>query len=356
MIISRIEHNGNLYFNLHSEQSVTWAQVNEPGQGIYENNLTGSTLERVLNEGMLSEELNTILDFEDILSVQNNLNDTLSSIRNKSKSLSLLNLKIEVQEKLQTSIFREKNPYNKIEGDTFPVFFISESESLYYKKYMEVFNDQFKLFMKKYSKDNFSEKTEFLTEANNESYRYHNSSSVYLNKYIDIKSMITNDQEFFINCLYELAKKIKNHWLDKIVDNEEKRKPILVCQNLNSSYMASILSSLLGLDILILDNIGPINKLYSRLENRIQPGKQYIIISDVVCLGTEVKIVKNLITYMEGQYLGNASLVRIQPTVHLNGPKYKNVETVFELNRDDNPINLKILTGLDKALKTKNYE
>ena len=64
----------------------------------------------------------------------------------------------------------------------------------------------------------------------------------------------------------------------------------MICQSLNGSYLASVLSSLLGLDLFIIDGVGPINKLYRSLGATIETGKKYIVVSDVVCLGTEFKI------------------------------------------------------------------
>lgn len=124
-------------------------------------------------------------------------------------------------------------------------------------------------------------------------------------------------------------------------------KPILVCQSLNSSLIASILSNLLNLDILVLDKIGPINKLYSRLDKTIKI-KNYIIVSDLVCLGTEVKIVKNLIEFLGGQYLRNVALIKIETlnVSHIN--KKEATIAVFSINKGNNrSLNYKITTNLE---------
>ena len=128
-------------------------------------------------------------------------------------------------------------------------------------------------------------------------------------------------------------------------ENTDKKKPVLFCQNLNSSFIASLLSSFLKLDILSMDHIGPINKVYSNLKNRIKNGSNYIVISDLVCLGTEVKICKNVINYSGGNYVGNASIVRIET---LNPEDdYSDYEYIFKITKANNTsIGYKIETAL----------
>ena len=159
---------------------------------------------------------------------------------------------------------------------------------------------------------------------------------------IDIKCMISKDKEFFIYAIYQLAIKMNNHWSSL----REKDKPTLICQNLNSSYIASILSSFLKLDILILDNLGPINKLYSTLDNKIEENKKYIVVSDVICLGTEIKIAKNLITFLGGKYVGNASIIRIQ-TLNPIDKTFDDAECVFTITKENNPFKYQIKTALN---------
>jgi len=140
-----------------------------------------------------------------------------------------------------------------------------------------------------------------------------------------------------------LAKKIriKKEWKDSF---ESKDKPILICQSLNGSIIASVLSSLLGLDLFIIDGIGPINKLYRSLGATIETGKKYIVVSDVVCLGTEVKITKNIIEYLGGVYFGNVSIVRIESI-----KTYDNVESVFYIDKSNKKeFKYQIITPLDK--------
>jgi len=62
-------------------------------------------------------------------------------------------------------------------------------------------------------------------------------------------------------------------------------------------------------------------------------------------MGTEVRIAKNLIEFSGGTYLGNVSVVRINTV--LNKDYFKDVESVYEVSKNNNPIKHKILTAFD---------
>lgn len=136
--------------------------------------------------------------------------------------------------------------------------------------------------------------------------------------------------------------KIKNEW-----GKELDQKPILVCQSMNSAYIVSVLSILLKLDILILDKIGPIHTLYTRMDKSFSENRKYIVVSDLVCLGTEAKIVKNLILFMGGKYLGNVSLVKTETLEKAHIKRTDATKAVFSINRENNrELNYSITTDL----------
>jgi hypothetical protein len=136
------------------------------------------------------------------------------------------------------------------------------------------------------------------------------------------------------------SKKLNRSWVI-----EKGSKTTLLCQNLNSSFIASIISSFLLLDVITLDHIGPINKVYNEIDRKINHGEEYLVISDVVCLGTEVRIAKNIIEFSGGKYVGNICLIRIL-TMELE-ERHRDVESVFEITKTNNPIHFKITTALD---------
>ena len=145
----------------------------------------------------------------------------------------------------------------------------------------------------------------------------------------------------------DLVLKTYQKWFKSINPLDNESKPILVCQNLNSSYITSILSTLLKTDIVILDQIGPINKMYSTLDSKLENNKKYIVVYDFVCLGTEIKIAKSLIEFLGGKYLGNISIVRVQ-TIEPVYQKFEDTECVFVVDKESNKeIGYKISTALD---------
>ncbi|MBS7233060.1 hypothetical protein KHA90_18720 [Flavobacterium psychroterrae] len=100
--------------------------------------------------------------------------------------------------------------------------------------------------------------------------------------------------------------------------------------------------------LLILDKIGPINKLYSRLDNVINANRKYIVVSDLVCLGTEVKIVKNLIQFVGGKYLGNVSIIKTETLTPQDIKKKDSTLAVFSITKENNrELNFNISTNLE---------
>ena len=118
---------------------------------------------------------------------------------------------------------------------------------------------------------------------------------------------------------------------------------------MNSAYIVSVLANLLKLDILILDKIGPINKIYNRLDKTISEDRKYIVVSDLVCLGTEVKIVKSLIQFMGGKFLGNVSIIKTETLSKADIKRFDATIAVFSINKSNNKeIGYNIKTDLEQ--------
>jgi hypothetical protein len=335
MVISKIEKDFFIYYNLHAEQTITGTFFNDSiCSGIFDEQLTISTLEVIdkdLEEIQSLESKIIILDLIRLKDASNNLKALLFNISKKCKDLIFTNIKANVFSKLDLEL---SNRHNVKVGDDYSILYYSvETKEHTIEKTDDLFDAEFKKIIIKYNRDNIPE--------------YHESSSIYLTKYIDIKEMISVDKAFFIYALYQLALKIKNQWLDHLAIESE--RPTLICQNLNSSYIASVLSSFLRLDILILDHLGPINTMYSSLNNKIEEDKSYIIVSDVVCLGTEVKIAKNIITFLKGKVFGNIAIVKINTLIedHIEKEQKKLKSlSVFNISKDNNDgINFEIKTA-----------
>jgi hypothetical protein len=336
MLISKIIKEDFIYFNLHAEQTISSSYFGAE-IGIHVTELFDSTLTRI-NEGLDYIEncidYTLYLDYEGIENAGKHLFDDFLKINRKVKYLVFINLRKNVLSQLCLADDFLNNPNN--------VFIDYDG-----KFNMFYFGNQLTSLKSINPKDVFEEELlEFIICFNDplEKPHLHESSSVYLTAYIDIKKMISQGTNFMMFCLYQLAIKLKEKWIKDMND-----KPILVCQNLNSSFISSILSNFLQLDIVILDHVGPINTVYSTLNSKIEEDKKYIIVSDVVCLGTEVKITKNLIAFLGGKVIGNVSIVKLDTlnSDDITKEKIKNI-SVFNINNDNNSkISFKIKTALD---------
>lgn len=335
MIISKIIQSEGIYYNVHAEQTITGAFIlGHSGLRLFENTLTLTTIDNIINDITCNKYRdNTIIfDFNKIDDCQGNLKDKIATLLGYAKTIVLTNIKPIIIERLGLSIFRE---WNTLEGEKYVCFCpYKKATNIIVNSIYQVFEYEFKKVLMKHI-------------SNNGSLIVHNSSSVYLTSYIDVKSFIIREKELLIYAIYHLAVKMEKHWHKEITNSHNKEKPILICQSLNSSYIASILSRLLKLDVLILDQIGPINKLYRTLNQKIEENRNYIVVSDLVCLGTEVKITKSLIDYLGGKYCGNVSIVRTESILPEDKMR-SNIETVFVINRDNyKELNYEIKTALN---------
>lgn len=159
------------------------------------------------------------------------------------------------------------------------------------------------------------------------------SSPVYANKYIDIKRLIENTKLCNYS-IYLLGIKIKNKFL------KENNSIKLFCQSLNSSYIAIILSRLLCIDLVFIDHLGPIANLYKMKSATFIPNNEYIIVSDVICLGTETKRVESVIQINGGTCIGNACIVQCKSTKRIQ----ENNCALLTITEQYNPLNYFIYT------------
>ncbi|VEH21458.1 Uncharacterised protein [Chryseobacterium nakagawai] len=299
MIVSQIKNANFLYFSLHAEEVFTSNYIKDNNDGIFVRSLQYETVCRLFAH--LQDDPPTgikylILDFRYIEHLQNNILDKIIEIRNLGYKLIFKNVtEVLIKPLSLENIENVKNIANESGRYDLFYFFASETEEIYSNELRAtvLFSNYFKELIKE----------KYISPYNQK----HASSFVYLHSFIDLKKLISLERPFIYFALYKLAVKIYSKWKSEI-DNG----PILVGQSLTSTFIVSILSKMLKLDILIFDKIGPINKLYNKLEKHSFENTKYIIVSDLVCLGTEVKITKNLIEFSGGKYLGNVSLVKIE--------------------------------------------
>ena len=333
MIVSAIETNQYIYVNLHAEEVITSNFLEDDNIGIFGDRLQVITMDRVIKELKESWPSNKtiVFDFKGISACQPNLNKLIFDLKHEDYKILFLNLKNTVADDLSlTAIVNSKNICS---GDFYTKYFFFENEndpltsavvdvsSLFY----ETFKEKIKKYIEPHQKP-------------------HTSSYVYLTSYVDIKKFISFEKNFMLFSLYRLALKIYKKWPDEI----RGREIILICQSMNSAYIVSVLSNLLKLDILILDKIGPINKIYNHLDKTISKTKKYIVVSDLVCLGTEVKIVKSLIQFLGGKFLGNVSIIKTETLSKADILNADATIAVFSIKRSNNKeLNFSITTDLE---------
>lgn len=112
------------------------------------------------------------------------------------------------------------------------------------------------------------------------------STSVHVNKYINIKPLIERNT-IFSEISYLLSEKIRKKM--NIPD-------FLIASSKNSFALASGVSFFLNSDIIIINQVSPITSYnnFSTLD-KIEPNGRYAIIEDFLCMGTEAKLVKGIL-------------------------------------------------------------
>lgn len=129
---------------------------------------------------------------------------------------------------------------------------------------------------------------------------YLDSSNVYLNKYVNVKSLF-NDIINFKLLLYELSNLIVAAY-----SNEKKVMfDYLVSSSSNGSAIAVCLSDIFNVPALYFHNIGPKYAMHNaNIKDHIRHGKRYLYIYDFICLGTEYRLTKNIIESNSGNFIG----------------------------------------------------
>lgn len=186
-------------------------------------------------------------------------------------------------------------------------------------------------------------RTKYVIERKGEE-SYSHSSNIQLPKYINIKAFIEQKDISFLG-LYLLCKKA----IQKELVGYGKQ-PLLFFSSMAGSYLASVFSKLACIDMVFLNHLGPKKKLYRELhKEQLLADRDYLIISDVVCLGAEIERAKTLIEHAGGKLKGILSVVFVE--VVSERPKTENeIEKVslLTLTKEYNPIEYQIITDFPK--------
>jgi len=358
MICSYLENSNYAFIELHTEQVYSFVAIKAlnsfknkdnytvnsdkvfPAPPIHTKVLTKPTLQKIIEFCISKEELpeNFILDFKGITLIDKNLisyfDDLLIELFKKKSRMTIINFSMDLSQNRDNYYFfnpfvlSQKKKPPQLDGNPF-----EEKQLISIKE--ELLNEQIRKKFNQNLKPNDSP--------------FHPSSSVYLSHYFNFNHFIS-ESTFIYYCLYLLAKKMisKNVFHDwEIVPRE---KIILFCQTLNGAFIGSILSDLLGVDLFVIDHLGPNNKIYSnKLYGKLCEDQKYIVVSDVVCLGTEVKNAKSIIEYSGAKYVGNVALLRTE-SIRKSHRNFHDIEFFYRITSENKPQGFKILTDFDKTL------
>lgn len=347
MIYSFINFENYAIFDLAAEQVFNNLGEKEPiERGIFIRTLTNSTILKLIDE--ISKDylkrFNTIvLDFKNIYNIQNNqypfFYEIYEIIKQRHQHLLLINLRFSAVGNLELekliSTIGDTCSFKELQGDFLIAYFSEKLEDVQ-KLGNEGFNELIQKAFQKRFEDQLTTVTVELEDK-----RPYPSSPIYLDKFIDIKKFIYQN-DFFLYCIYRLAQNMVKSNL--INEKKDKSNISLFCQTLNGAYIASILASLFLVDISFIDHIGPINKIYrTSFGKKLSSEKEYIVVSDVVCLGSELNIARSIIDYEGGNYKGSASIVKIKT---IDEELNQNEISLYKISKTNNPIDYSIKTSL----------
>lgn len=346
MIVSKFNTGTFIYYDLHSEEVVTSNFIEDANLGVYCDRLQSITMDRISNDIKkvgTQGITNIAFDFTGIVAIQTNINSYFTALKNERYSLVFVNITKEIIEHLgYDSIANSDNCISMISFFDKTTLSIQKkggySRFYFFENKNDFYPNKFKI--EPVFKEHFKNKLKLYSEKHS---KPHTSSYVYLTSYINIKKFISFEKQYCLYSIIKLAIKALREWRHSAPippyfpdAPSEVLAPILVCQSLNSSYFVSVLSNLLKLDVVILDKIGPINKIYNSMNKNIIQNRNYIVVSDLVCLGTEVKIVKNIIEFLGGQYLGNIALIKTETLKKRDIMRKDATVAIFSIDRTNN--------------------
>lgn len=353
MLISGLECDKYFIIKLHMEETYnSFVETNDNYHGIYVNILRDSTID-LISEYLLNNDKNknysfVIFDFNGITDVQNNIADKLIALYVRLLDLDIhivmANVSSEIYNEFKLNVGKINKEINS-RGYLYKDCFNNGFNKLLFKKSDSINNENilgtdFNKIYDEYFKTKFLQELIEITENNNENRL---SSPVILDKYINVKKLVENPKILLL-CIYFFALELINKEI--FYKNKDSNKEIILFSHtFNGNFISTILSRLLCVERFFIDHLGPINKIERiNFSNKIEKGKKYIIVSDVVCLGTEVKIAKNIIEFCGGNVQANIALVGIETTV-----KYETgIKEYFfkKITTENNPIGYSVRTLL----------
>lgn len=336
MLYAKLEIDNTLYVFLHAEQVYRNFAQCDKNLGFFSHELMESTINDIYN--FISKDTtcnNIVIDCAEIEEGHNIADWTKKIIehcRKSSKELAFCRMSETLYD--DSKIHRNGLAELRNDDNTCNVFIFGSakhdiSDAEIYEWYQQVIAEKIN--------------SRYIIERSGEK-SYSHSSNVQLPRYINIKAFIEKKEISFLG-LYLLCKQATDAKLiDKLIIGNQ--RPLLFFSSMAGSYLASVFSKLACVDMAFLNHLGPKKKLYRELhKEQLLADRDYLIISDVVCLGAEIERAKTLIEHAGGKLKGILSIVFVE--VVSERPKPKNElkkVALLTLSKDNNPIGYQIIT------------
>lgn len=146
-----------------------------------------------------------------------------------------------------------------------------------------------------------------IMNATEEKSKNESSPAIILSKYINVKTLFeANKIAYFL--IYLLISAILSK---QIFGNLSCGKTRLMFYTLNGCAISSIVAEILNVELTCIDHLGPIYRHFRLPTDSIIEGEEYLLVADVICIGSEVARAKCLVEAFGGKIVGWISLVDV---------------------------------------------
>lgn len=136
--------------------------------------------------------------------------------------------------------------------------------------------------------------------------KYLESSNVYVNRYINVKSLFL-DRNYMILVIKDLKELVKKEFKSDLGD------AVLLGVSNNGIILANLLSYELQIPVQSLNRLGPVYCLDKKTYRNDQlSNRKYILVSDVVCMGGEYKMAQGIVDVLGSKLVGGVCVVKIR--------------------------------------------
>ena len=348
MLYSILNDESNYYINIHAECALhtyvnNFMEEDEEGvknisrqhQGMYCKKANADIFNQIYKYSF--EEKNLCIDFDMIEDVfGNNLILLVSFIKRQfcaqNRNVYLLNLQKNIYNKMNlgegSQIIQDNNNVISVKLGT-------GREAMVYSEILGKLRQIFETKLEKIIKQ--------CTIELSRDDEQHTSVPVYLSKYINIKEIAENHPSFFRLGIYYLGLKLMQEGV-LAKEYTYNRDVSLFFHTINGGFIATQLAQLFSIDMVYLDHLGPMENVHRKhFEKSILDSKNYIIVSDVICLGGEVGRARTIIEYCGGKVNGEVCIVDIKTI----GCKQTNKRiSLYTVSKEQNSIGYLIKTDL----------